>query len=319
MLTQEPSKKRVLVCGASGFIGRNIFEALSQRDDLEVFGTYNRRQFANHPHLIQADLTSKNQVLAITKGFDVLIQAAAVTSGSKDTTLRPHIHITDNVIMNTLLCEAAYQNTIPQMIFLSCTVIYPTNTERPIKETDLNLNEEVHKNYFGGAWVKISAEKLCQFYSRLGRTKFTVIRHSNIYGPYDKYDLEKSHVFGATIAKVMTAKDKIVVWGEGKEARDLLYISDQVRFIAMVIDKQDYDFDIFNIGYGSAISVSELVGKIIKISGKDLKIEYDATKPTIAVSLTIDISKAKVKFGWRPEVSLEEGIKKTLAWYQENY
>lgn len=311
--------KKVLVCGASGFIGRNIFETLSRRADLAVFGTYNRRKFSASPNLIQADLTDKQQVAEVTRGFDVLIQAAAVTSGSKDTTLQPQIHIAPNIIMNTLLCEAAYENQIPQMIFLSCTVIYPTDTGRAIKENDLNLNEEVHKNYFGGAWVKVGAEKLCEFYSRLGRTKFTVIRHSNIYGPYDKYDLERSHVLGATLTKVMTAKDKIVVWGDGREARDFLYVSDQVKFIETVIDKQDYDFDIFNIGSGSSISVGELVKKIVKIAGRDLRIEYDHTKPTIPVSLTIDISKAKVKFGWQPEITLEEGVKKTLAWYREYY
>jgi nucleoside-diphosphate-sugar epimerase len=147
-----------------------------------------------------------------------------------------------------------------------------------------------------------------------------VIRHSNTYGPYDKYDLEKSHVFGATITKVMTAEEgsKIIVWGEGKEERDLLYISDLVDFVKIAIDKQNSKFELCNTGYGSSVSIDNLVKKIIGYSGKNLAIEYDLTKPSIKTKLCLDITKAKDLFGWSPKISLEDGIKKTLQWYKDN-
>lgn len=311
-------KKRMLVCGASGFIGRNLFEYFSKRNDFEVIGTYHRRKFGNLSNLIQADLTKKQDVEKILKGVDILIQAAATTSGSKDIVEKPYLHVTGNAVMNAHLFQAAYEHNVSQVIFFSCTVMYPI-LNRPIKESDLKLDDGIYQKYFGVGWTKIYIEKLCEFYSRLGKTKFTVIRHSNIYGPYDKFDLLKSHVFGATVTKVMTNKSgRIIVWGEGKEERDLLYVSDLVNFVNLVIDKQDYSFDIFNAGLGKSISVKDLVSKIIKISGNKLIVKFDRTKPTIATKLVLNINKAKKKFGWSPKISLDEGINKTLSWYREN-
>lgn len=309
--------KKVLICGASGFIGRNLFEHLSKRNDLEVYGTYRTRRFTDNPNLLQAELTKKEDVDRVVKGMDVVIQVAASTSGAKDIVSKPYFHVTDNVIMNALIQQSAYDHEVGQFIFTSCTNVYPV-VDRPLKETDLDLNGGVYERYFGGGWMKVYIEKLCEFYSRLGKTRETVIRHSNIYGPYDKYDLEKSHVFGATITKVITADDKVVVWGEGKEKRDLLHVSDMVSFVEMVIDKQDYDFDVFNLGLGDAISISDLVKKIIDISGRELSVEYDTSQPSIPISYELDISKVKGKFGWEAKVGLDEGIQKTIEWYKEN-
>ena len=310
-------KKKILICGASGFIGRNLFETLSRREDLEVFGTYYTRKFSENNKLIQIDLTDKKRVNEIIRGFDVLIQAAAVTTGSKDVAERPYIHITNNLIMNSLIFQAAFNNNIPRLIFFSCTTMYPVS-KHLVKETDVDLNEGVYEKYFGGGWMKLYLEKLCEFYSRLGRTKYTAIRHSNIYGPYDKYDLEKSHVFGATITKVMKAKDKIIVWGEGKEERDLLYVSDLVGFVELAMEKQTDNFGLYNVGFGKSISVNDLVNAIVRRSEKNLIIEYDKTKPTMATKLALDITLAKEKFGWEPKITLEEGIVKTMDWYKNN-
>ena len=196
--------------------------------------------------------------------------------------------------------------------------MYQPNTGKSVKEGNFNLSAELHKNYFGPGWTKIYAEKLCEFYARLGRTKFTVIRHSNIYGPYDKYDLEWSHVFGATIAKVVSAKDTVTVWGEGKEERDLLHVSDLVRFMEMAIDAEQAPFELVNVGLGKGIMIRDLVKKIISASGKKIAIAYDTSKPTIPTKLVLDIGMARKKFGWKPLVSLDEGIKKTIAWYLKN-
>lgn len=312
------TKKKVLICGASGFIGRNIYEALSQRDDLDVYGVYLTDSFSDSPNLMQADLTNKEDVKRVTRGMDIIIQAAAITTGAKDVVERPYIHVTDNLIMNALIYQAAYDNAVSRVIFFSCTVMYPSS-DNALKETDLDLNAPMFEKYFGGGWMKVYVEKLCEFYSRLKRTKFTVIRHSNIYGPYDKFDPEKSHVLAATILKVMNAKDNtITVWGEGKEARDLLYISDLVNLVERIIDKQNYAFGLFNAGTGKAISIDMLVRKIIEISGKNLTLQYDKTKPTIATKIFLNSSRAKEKFGWEPKVNLEEGIRKTLDWYSKN-
>lgn len=313
-------KKKILVLGATGFIGRNLVEYFANQSDIELYGTYYKSAPIKCPNIqmIRADLTSKLDVDRVTKGMDVIIQAAAVTSGSKDVINNPVIHITDNAVMNSLIFKSAYDHSVPHVVFFSCTVMYHSS-DMPLKETDFDANREIYPNYFGGAWNKIYFEKMCEFYARLGRNKYTAIRHSNIYGPYDKFDLEKSHVFGATMTKVLTAKDKkISVWGAGEEERDLLYISDLIRFVEMVLSKQQSPFELYNVGYGSSISIKDLVQKIIDISGRQLAIEYDLSKPSIKTKLCLDSARAKEKLGWEPRVSLEEGIKKTLEWYKAN-
>lgn len=313
-------KKRILICGASGFIGRNIFERLSERDDIELVGTYHNNRFSSDPRLVQTDLTDKNKVSELLKGVDVLIQAAAVTSGSKQIKERPYIHITDNGIMNLLLYQASFDHRVGMVIFFSCSVMYPGG-DRSLKETDVDLNDGMSPAYFGVGWTKVYLEKMCEFYSRLDRTKFLVIRHSNIYGPYDKYDLERSHMFGANITKVMTAKDgdEITVWGTGREKRDLLYASDLVDFVELALARQEQkNFDLINVGCGEAISVNDVITKIIFASGKNLSLTHNITGPTIPVSITLDATRAKDEYGWQPKVSLDAGIAKTIDWYRRN-
>lgn len=312
------SKKRILVCGASGFIGRNVFEALSRREDLEVVGTYHARKFPSAiSSLVQVDLTQREEVRNITRDVDVIIQAAATTSGAKDICSKPYFHVTDNAIMNSLLFRAAHENHVAQVIFFSCSIMYPSS-DVPVREETLDLNAEIYEKYFGAAWTKLYVEKMCRFYSRLGRTKYTVIRHSNVYGPHDKFDLEHSHVFGATVTKVVQAgkSGRIVVWGRGEEKRDLLYVSDLVRFVEKALAQQENPFDIFNVGSGQSISVLDLVKKIIRLSGKDLQIELDPKGPTLNTRVVLDVSRAGKFLDWHPAVGLEEGIQKTLQWYQ---
>ncbi len=310
-------KKKVLVCGASGFIGRNIAERLAKRDDLKVYGTF----FETKPSikgifLVRVDLTKKSEVSQIVKGKDIVIQAAAVTSGSRDIVEKPYLHVTDNAIMNSLIFKSCFDHKVKHVVFFSCTVMYPSKKGR-VKEEDFNY--EITDKYFGVGWTKVYLEKMCEFYSRIGNTKYTAIRHSNIYGPFDKYDLDKSHFFGATIAKVLQARDeRIVVWGDGSEERDLLYVSDLVDFIEIVLKKQKEPFELINLGAGVAFSVKDVIGKIIEISGKKIKLEFDTSQPTIKFNLAVNIKKARKKYNWKPEISLEEGIKKTISWYKQS-
>jgi len=314
-------KKKILVCGASGFIGRNISEFFARKDDVEVTGTFLNSPSLHIPNLKmkKVNLLDKEEVEKAVKGTDILIQAAATTSGAKDILNKPYYHVTDNAIMNSLIFRAAHDHNVSRVIFFSCTTMYQSGA-MPVKETDFDANKEIYPGYFGGAWTKVYIEKMCEFYSRLGNTKYTAIRHSNIYGPHDKFDLERSHVFGASMTKVMSAGNNatITVWGNGKEGRDLLYVSDLVGFVDTAIKKQRSPFALYNAGAGKLISVGELVEKIIVQSGKNVKVAYDPDKPHIKTSLCLNIAKAVEDLGWRPKVSLDEGIKKTAEWYRTN-
>jgi GDP-L-fucose synthase len=311
---------KVLICGATGFIGRNIAESFVQDIECEIWGVYNKRPPFELEGLnwVRADLTNENDINNIMAGVDVLIQAAATTSGSNDIVHRPYIHVTDNAVMNSLLLRSAFLHQVDRVIFFSCTVMLQSSNQA-LAEHHFDPSQEIHPKYFGVGWTKVYIEKMCEFYSRLGNTKFTCIRHSNIYGPHDKFDLEKSHVFGATVTKVMQAEDKIVVWGAGEEARDLLYIDDLVDFVNLALKHQENNFEIFNAGSGQAISVKELVNKIIEASGKRIAVEHDNSRPSIETNMFLDCSKAETLLGWSPKISLSTGIKNTLGWWQDNF
>lgn len=312
-------KQRVLICGATGFIGRNLTEQLSQRDDLEVHAVRFQRPEYPCKNVIwhQADLKRPDDIERVMAGMDIVIQAAATTSGSKDIVTRPFIHVTDNAVMNSYLFRAAFEHKVKHVIFFSCTVMYQSS-QKALKEYDFDANQSLHPRYFGVGHTKLYIEKMCEFYANISQTKFTAIRHSNIYGAHDKFDLERSHVFGATVTKVMTAKDKVVVWGTGEEERDLLYANDLNEFVQLAIERQTEKYRLYNCGYGQAITIKDLVQKIVKHSGKQLSIEHDLSQPTIKTSLYLDCTLAKTELGWQARTSLDAGIQKTLAWWQEN-
>jgi len=224
--------------------------------------------------------------------------------------------VTDNVVMNSYIFRAAFEHKIKHVIFFSCTIMYPSG-EIPLLEGDFDANKPLHPRYFGAGSTKVYIEKMCEFFASISNTKFTAIRHSNIYGPHDKLDIEHSHVFGATVTKVMTSKEKIVVWGTGEEKRDLLYVDDLVAFVLLAIENQEDKYNLLNCGCGSAVAIKDFVLKIVKASGKKLKIKYDLSKPTIKTSISVDSSLAEKKIGWSPKVDLDEGIASTIRWWKD--
>lgn len=311
--------RKILICGATGFIGRNLTEHFSSLANYEVHAVWHVCQPYEIENVIwnHGDLRNSEDVERLVQGMDIIVQAAATTSGSKDIVTQPYIHVTDNAIMNSLLLRAAFDHHVDHFIFFSCTVMYPSS-EKALSESDFDASDELHPRYFGAGWTKVYVEKMCDFFSRMGCTRHTVIRHTNIYGPYDKYDLERSHVFGATVTKVMTSDEKIVVWGTGDEERDLLHVEDLVRFVEFAIDKQNTSYEVFTCGLGKAVSIRNLVETMVQFSGKKLKIEHDLSQPSIKTSLFLDCSKAKEMLGWKPNIDLEEGVQKTFYWYREN-
>lgn len=314
------AKKNLLICGATGFIGRNMVEYFSKQPGYHVIAVYHNRKPYHQPNVtwVPADLRRVEDIEKVIKNVDIIIQAAATTSGSKDILLKPMVHVTDNMVMNSLLFRAAHEAGVKHILFFSCTVMYQSS-EDALKEEDFNPSNEIHPRYFGVGWTKVALEKQSEFYARLGTTKYTVLRHSNIYGPHDKFDLERSHVFGATVTKVMSADPggTITVWGTGEEARDLLYIDDLTQCAVLALEKQQDPFQLFNVGYGSAVSIKDLVHKIVALSKRNLIIEHDISKPTIKTSLFLDCNHVMKKLGWHPEVTLDEGILKTLAWWEK--
>jgi nucleoside-diphosphate-sugar epimerase len=312
--------RRVLVLGATGFIGRNVATWLAARGDYDVVAHRFQRPEWHDPRIewVAADLTEAGAARTLLDGVDIVVHAAAVTSGMRDIVERPHIHVTDNTVMNARLFEAAHAAGVSHLLFFSCSVMYPSS-DIPLAEN--GFTGTVHPRYFAGAWTKLYAEKLAEFYAGQGRCKFTVLRHSNIYGPHDKYDLERSHMFGATVAKVMTTpNNEVVVWGEGREARDLLHADDLMDAVERALDAPPANgFALYNVGLGMAYPVRDVVRRIIAASGRKLVMTFDASRPTLDFSLALDSGRISRTLGWKPRIDLDEGIRRTLAWYREHH
>ncbi len=313
------TKQKILICGGTGFIGRNCAEYFQHNKKFEIFATYHRRTPPEIPGItfLKVNLTNPKEVERALAGKDVIIQAAASTSGAHVIVNHPELHVTDNAIMNSLIFRAALRHKPKNLVFFSCSVLYHSS-KKSLKETDFNPNQALYPAYFGVGWTKIYLEKMCEFYSRIGKTNYTVIRHSNIYGPHDKFDPGESHVCAALIAKAAQASRTITLWGKGQEKRDLLYIDDLVRFIALVIQKQREKFSLYNVGSGFCISIEDLAKTIISLSAKPLQVRYDTQKISLDTCVCLNIEKARRQLGWKPKIALTEGLAKTIAWYNKS-
>jgi len=249
------------------------------------------------------------------KGMDTVIHAAAVTDGSGAVAAHPERYGADNIEINANVLGAAHRNSVAHLLFMSCSVLYPSS-DRPVRETDSDI-PGVHPSHSAGARIKLLAEDLCRCFAALGETRCTVIRHSNIYGPYDKFDLFRGHVFGATIAKAVAAENGITMWGDGKEERDLLHVSDLVRAVGMLMAVPPAQCEIYNVGSGRTLSIRELAQKIVRAAGKDLRVVFDPTRPSIQTRIALDTSKMTA-VGWHPQIDLDEGIATTIEWYRKS-
>ena len=313
-------KQKILICGATGFVGRNLLESFINNEGYDVRAVWHKPTdltdiYQDGVKWVHADLTQPHGVKeAFYGGVDIVLQYAAVTSGAKDIVNKPYIHVTDNAIMNSLLMREAFDNEIKHFIFPSCSIMYQSS-DRLIKEDDFDPSVEIHSNYYGAGNTKVYLEKMCKFYSSFGKTKFSVLRQSNIYGKYDKFDSEKSHVLAASIIKVAESDGEVLVWGDGQEERDLLHISDLVNCVHSVLLNQKSNYELINVGYGKSVKISYLVEKILDIYSRHGYIKYDTTKPTIKTKVGLDIEKAQRLFKWTPKTTLDAGIKKTIDFY----
>tara|TARA_A100001011_G_C14314489_1_gene847245 strand:+ start:1641 stop:2582 length:942 start_codon:yes stop_codon:yes gene_type:complete len=311
-------KKKILICGATGFIGKNFLEKFSQNNKYKVFATYHKKKpfFCKNVKWFKADLRVYNDCQIVTKNIEIILQLAATTSGSNIILKEPYIHVTDNAVMNSYILKAAFHNKIKHFIFTSCTIMYPNskkkNTEKMVDES------KIYKSYFGAAATKLYIEKICLFFSKISKTKFSIIRHSNIYGPNDKFDIDTGHFIGSSFKKILSKDIKnINIFGSGREKRDYLYIDDLIYFVEKLIKKQTKNFEIFNCSFGKSFSILNVLKKIIKITNSNKTIKH-LKGPNLGIDILVSNQKAKKLLKWKPTISLEKGLRKTFNWYLKN-
>jgi GDP-L-fucose synthase len=311
------NNKKVLVTGGAGFVGSNLIRKLV------CLGAQVRATLHDNPPQMQVhgvdylkvDLLKAEACAQACGDIDYVFLCAAVTSGAAVMEKTPLVHLTPNLIMNARMLEAAYSAGVKKVLFISSNTVYPV-TDYPVKETD--CTNEFYEKYFIVGWMKRFSEIVCEMYSSKIKNimQTVVVRPANIYGPYDKFDWETSHVLPALIRRVVERHDPIRVWGDGMDIKDFIYVDDLVEGLLLAMEKL-HGFETVNIASGNQYCLRDLLDLMIKIDGyNNAHIVFDATKPTMIPKRLIDPSKARQALGFEPKTSMEDGLRKTIEWYK---
>ncbi len=310
--------KKVLVTGGAGFVGTNLILKLFEKG-ANVRATIHKRppQIKNSKvEFIHADLTKLLDCKKVVSAIDYVFMCAANTSGAAVIEKTPLVHVTPNVIMNALILEQAHLAGVKKFLFISSNTVYPL-TDFPVKETDVNY--QFYEKYFPVGWMKLFTEKLCEMYTTKIKNSMTcvVVRPGNIYGPYDDFEWETSHVIPALIKKVVERHNPLEVWGDGNDIKDFIYVEDLVEGLLLAMEKINA-FDPINIAGGKPISIKHALQAMLKVDNfRNPKIVFNNSKPSMIPVRLINISKAKKNLGFVPKILLNEGIGKTIRWYKQ--
>jgi len=310
----------VLVAGGAGFVGTNLINKLLSIGANVTATLFKKSTIIKNDKVryIHCDLRKPKDCKKVCKNVDYVIMCAANTSGAQVMATMPLVHLTPNILMNMNMLEAAYEADVEKFLFMSSNTVYPL-TDYPVKEDD--VTNEFYNSYHIVAWMKRFTEIVCDMYANKIKKpmKTVVVRPGNLYGPYDKFDKVKSKVIPALIRRAVEKHDPFVVWGDGMDLKDFLYIDDYIEGMLLAMEKLD-EFQPINIANGNAVTIRDVLKEIlIAADYQNAPVEYDASKPTMIPKRMIDISLAKNILGWQPKISLQEGIKKTVAWYKETY
>ncbi|MDD2707358.1 MAG: GDP-L-fucose synthase [Verrucomicrobiae bacterium] len=305
-------QQRVLVTGGNGFLGRQVVEKLRQKGCARVLAPRSR----------EYDLRELADIRRLLQEFhpDLIIHLAAICGGIEANRQRPGTFFYDNAIMGIQLIEEARRQKAGRMTVVGTVCAYPKFTPAPFKETDIwnGYPEETNAPY--GLAKKMLLVQLQAYRQQYGFSGIYLLP-VNLYGPWDNFDLTTSHVIPAMIRKMMEAgrrgEKEVVLWGTGAASREFLYVEDCAEGILLASEHYD-EGEPVNLGTGREISIRDLAGVIRKETGFEGGLRWDSTRPDGQPKRRLDVTRAKEKFGFQACVSLEEGIRRTVAWYREH-
>jgi GDP-L-fucose synthase len=250
---------------------------------------------------------------------DAVVIAAAKVGGIHANNSYPVEFLSENLQIETNLMDASHAAAIPRLLFLGSSCVYPKLSPQPIKEEYL-LTGELEATNEAYALAKISGLKLIQAYRKQYGHKWISAMPTNMYGPGDNFDLENSHVLPALIRRFHDAKtsgsSSVSLWGTGSPQREFLHSDDLGRACLFLLENYDDDVAI-NVGFGQDISIKELAELIRTTVGYQGDVAWDSRKPDGTPRKLLDVSRI-TNLGWKPEISLEDGIRSTYSWYLDN-
>lgn len=304
--------RRVVVTGGAGFLGRFIVQRLQQFGEVEVFVPRKREYDLVHA-------TEIDRLLKDTRP-DLIIHLAAVVGGIGANQKNPGKFFYENLMMGTQLIEQSRLAGVEKFVALGTVCAYPKFTPTPFHEEDLwnGYPEETNAPY--GLAKKMMLVQAQGYRQQYGFNTIFLLP-ANLYGPGDNFDLESSHVIPALIRKCVEARNSgapyIEAWGTGNASREFLYVEDCAEGVLSAAAKYD-ESEPVNIGTGNEIKISDLLHLISRLTRFEGEIRWQSDKPDGQPRRRLDVSRALEKFGFQARVSLEEGLRRTIDWYEAN-
>ena len=301
---------KILLTGSNGMVGKNILGHNSainynfltpSSKDLNLLNYQDVKKYiANHQP-------------------EFVIHAAGKVGGIQANIKEPVSFLIDNIDMGRNIIMAAKSNNIKNLLNLSSSCMYPRNAENPLSES-LILKGELEPTNEGYAIAKIMSTRLCEYIVKEDDSmNYKTVIPCNLYGKYDKFDPQNSHMIPAVISKIYKAKlsdlREISIWGDGKSRREFMYAEDLADFIFYAIINFDKMPQNINVGLGHDYSINDYYLEIATVLGYKGKFLHDLTKPTGMKQKLIDDTKLK-EFGWKSKTTLKEGLRKTINYYK---
>ena len=260
------------------------------------------------------DLTKFDDVMKLVEGVDIVIHCAGNILHPSTVAADYQVGLSHIVIMTNVL-EACYKSNVKKFLDLNSSTGYP-DKEHPITEYEY-FDGEPYISYYNYGWMRRYREKLMEHTSHLCDMHIGIARGTAIFGPHDNFDLESCHVVPALIKRHLSGEDPFVVWGSPDVVRDFLYVKDVVNG-ALLILQEGVSMRPYNLGYGSTITIGDIVNTILKITGKAPEVRWNKSKPTTIPFRACSTERIETELGFKPKYTFEKGMKETIDWYENN-
>lgn len=302
---------KIFLAGHRGMVGSAIYRALVSRGYTNIL----------IKSRVELDLKDQSAVKRFFSEHqpEVVIDAAARVGGILANNEYPYQFLMENLLIQNNLIDFAHQFDCKKFIFLGSSCIYPKFAPQPLEESCL-LTSELEPTNQWYAIAKIAGVKACEAIRKQFGKDFVNLMPTNLYGPFDNFDLKTSHVLPAMIRKFHQAKlnghAEVVLWGSGSPKREFLHVDDLAEAVIFALENVLKDY-LYNVGTGEDLSIKELALMIQKVVGHKGEINWDSGKPDGTPRKLMDVSKMKNE-GWQAKIELEAGIHSTYQWFIEN-
>jgi len=304
-------KDRIYIAGHQGLVGSALVRNLRAKGFTQIL-TQDRSK------LNLLNQAAVNRFFEESK-IDYVFVAAAKVGGILANSSYPADFIYENLTIATNIIHAAYENKVKKLLYLGSSCIYPKDCPQPIREEHL-LSGPLEPTNEAYAIAKIAGLKLCEFYRSQYGQNFISAMPTNLYGPFDNFHPQNSHVLPALIRRVHEAKQsnakQVTVWGSGKPVRELLFVDDLAEGLAILMEKYESG-EVVNVGTGQGLTISQIANHVKEVIGFKGSLIFDKTKPDGTPKKVLNIDKIS-QLGWVPSTSLDKGIRLTYEWALKN-